>query len=86
MVEVAERRERSLAKNGSSENIYSHRARYFDSETAFNMSLPPVPANSFISERDQALDPETGTKFLPLDQGDAMKLPFPATTPLVLAA
>ena len=86
MVEVAERRERSLAKNGSSENIYSHRARYFDSETAFNMSLPPVPANSFISERDQALDPETGTKFLPLDQGDAMNLPFPATTPLVLAA
>jgi len=65
---------------------YTRRARYFDSENAFNINYPPVPGHSFVSERDQAFEPETGTALIPLDQSGAMGLSFPATTPMVLAS
>lgn len=70
----------------SDETIYTRRARYFDSENAFNMVLPPVPGHSFVKERDQVLNPETDTQLIQLDQSSAMNFTFPATTPLVLAA
>lgn len=65
---------------------YSRRARYFDSGNAFNIVYPDVPAATFLAERDTALDPATGTALIRCDQSAAIGLPFPATSPLVLAA
>lgn len=65
---------------------YTARARYFDSGNAFNLVYPDVPAASFVAERDAALDPATGTRWIPCDQGKALGLPYPATSPLILAA
>jgi len=65
---------------------YTRRARYFDSGNAFNIVYPDVPAASFVAERDAALDPATGTRLIRCDQSAAMGLPFPATSPLVLAS
>lgn len=65
---------------------YTRRARYFNSGNAFNIVYPEVPAASFVEERDAALDPATGTRLITCDQSTALELPFPATTPLVLAA
>ena len=86
MARAEEITDKSPTRMPSNASIYSQRARYFDSETAFNMSLSAIPGDSFVSERDRAFDPETGTKLLLLDQSAAMNLSFPATTPLVLAA
>jgi gentisate 1,2-dioxygenase len=83
---TAEITDKSAIRTPSNASVYSQRARYFDSETAFNMSFSAIPGDSFVSERDRAFDPETGTKLLFLDQSAAMNLSFPATTPLVLAA
>jgi len=66
--------------------MYSRRARYFDSENAFNITYPPVPGHSFVAERDRAFEFATGTALIPLDQSAALGLSFPATTPLVLAS
>ena len=65
---------------------YTRRARYFDSGNAFNIVYPPVPAASFVAERDAALDPATGTALIPCDQSAAMGISFPATSPRVLAS
>ncbi len=65
---------------------YTRRARYFDSGNAFNIVYPDVPGATFVAERDAALDASTGTRLIPCDQGAAMELAFPATTPLVLAS
>jgi gentisate 1,2-dioxygenase len=65
---------------------YSDRARYFDSGNAFNVVYPNVPAAAFTTERDQALDPATGTGLIVCDQASALGLDYPATSPLVLAA
>jgi gentisate 1,2-dioxygenase len=65
---------------------YTRRARYFDSGNAFNIVYPDVPAASFVAERDAALDPATGTRLIHCDQSAAMGIPFPATSPLVLAS
>ena len=64
---------------------YGARARYFDSSTAFNIEYPAVPCRQFTAERDRAFDPATGSAVIDVDQGPAMALDFPATTPLLLA-
>lgn len=68
------------------ETPYTSRARYFDSGNAFNMVYPNVPAASFVTERDVALDPATDTGLIPCDQSIAMGIAFAATSPLVLAS
>jgi len=70
----------------SAETPYTCRARYFDSGNAFNIVYPDAPPASFVAERDAALDPATGTALIPCDQSAALQLPFPATSPLVLAS
>ena len=70
----------------TAETPFTRRARYFDSDNAFNITYPPVPPHSFIAERDTAFDPATGTALIPLDLSGEMGMPFPATTPLVLAS
>lgn len=64
---------------------YAARARYFDSGNAFNLVYSDVPAASFVAERDAALDPATGTRWIACDQGAALGLSYPATSPLILA-
>jgi len=60
------------------------RARFFNSGNAFNVKLPPVPATAFLAEPAAALA-ATATGFFPCDQSSAIGVPFPATTPLMLA-
>jgi len=64
---------------------YQARARYFNSGNAFNIEYPPVPHHQFLAERDAAFDPATGTATIAMDLSAELGLPFPATTPLVLA-
>ena len=54
------------AENG--DTVYTKRARYFDSENAFNIIHSPVPGHSFLIERDRAFDADTVTELIPLDQ------------------
>tara|TARA_B100000029_G_scaffold515150_1_gene620858 strand:- start:2034 stop:2963 length:930 start_codon:yes stop_codon:yes gene_type:complete len=86
VVKIAERQERAAAESGSGETTYSQRARYFDAGAFFKAGLSPIPAAGFVAERDKAFDPGTGTKLILVDQGKAMNIDFPATTPLILAA
>ena len=60
-------------------------ARYLSSLDGFNIKRPPVPAAVFLAERDRALDPRTPTGLIALDLRARLGLPYPATTPLVLA-
>jgi gentisate 1,2-dioxygenase len=73
-------------RDGAPQTPYTRRARYFDSGNAFNIVYADVPAASFVKERDAALDPATGTALIACDQSTALDLPFPATSPLVLAS
>lgn len=70
----------------SAQTPYTRRARYFDSENAFNIVYAAVPPATFTAQRDAALDPTTDTTLIHCDQGGAMGLPYPATSPLVLAS
>ena len=63
---------------------YTKRAQYHDPENAFLFKWTPVPRRQFLSERDQAMDPLTGTAEIPLDSSDALVLDYPATTPIIL--
>ncbi|MBI09447.1 MAG: hypothetical protein CMM55_07970 [Rhodospirillaceae bacterium] len=67
--------------NGS---LYAQRAQYYDPENAFLFEWSPVPRRQFLAERDQAMDPATGTSEIPLDSSDALVLDYPATTPMIL--
>jgi len=64
---------------------YKARARYFNSGNAFDIAYAPVPHHQFLAERDAALDPATGTALIAMDLSATLGLPYPATTPLVLA-
>jgi gentisate 1,2-dioxygenase len=75
-----------VAQERSGPTPYTRRARYFDSGNAFNIVYPDVPAATFVTERDAALDPATGTALIHCNQSAAIGLPFPATSPLVLAS
>ena len=77
---------RTAERAATWETPYTRRARYFDSENAFNIVLADVPAASFVAERDAALDPATGTALIRCDQSAELGLAFPATSPLVLAS
>lgn len=64
---------------------YTVNARYLSSLDGFNIKRPAVPAAIFREERDRALDPRTSTGLIALDLSARLGLPYPATTPLVLA-
>lgn len=66
------------------DTAYTKRARFFDSGNAFNLKYSAVPCHQFIAERDQALDPATGTALIPLDLSDQLDIDYPVTTPLIL--
>ncbi len=62
------------------------RARFFNPGNAFNVILPAVPDAAFVDEPARALDPATPTGLIRCDVSDTLQCPFPATSPLVLAA
>lgn len=72
-------------ENPSPETRYTRRARYFNSGNAFAIKHPPVPRHIFLAERDRAFAPGTGTGLIDLDLSEVLELPYPATTPLILA-
>lgn len=87
MTTVAKAQAHSASEQAlKTETPYTQRARYFDSGNAFNIVYSDVPGASFVAERDAAFDPATGTRLIQCDQSAAMGLPFPATSPLVLAS
>ncbi len=61
------------------------RALYFNTGNAFNLKLPIVPDMSFTVEPARALDKNTPTGFIACDRSAEMAMPYPATSPLVLA-
>jgi gentisate 1,2-dioxygenase len=61
------------------------RARYFNSANAFNIELAEVPAGTFVEPAAHALRPDGATGYYPCDQSQALGMPGPATTPLMLA-
>lgn len=67
------------------ETPYRLRARYHSSADGFNIEHPRIPAHVFLAEREKALDPATPTGLMPLDLSRPLGIPFPATTPLILA-
>ena len=64
---------------------YTRRAIYASPGNAFRDTQPPVPRHVFVAERDRAFDPATGTELIALDLSDRLDIPFPATTPFLLA-
>lgn len=72
-------------RHGAPASAAQARARFFNSANAFNIRLPAVPARSFAEEARRALDPRAPTGYAPCDQSQALGLPVPATTPLMLA-
>lgn len=68
-----------------SSSPYTRNARYLSSLDGFNIKRPAIPPAIFREERDRALDSSTPTGLIPLDLSSRLGLPYPATTPLVLA-
>ena len=64
---------------------YTSRAVYLTPSNGFGTQLPKVPSHIFITERDQAFNPSTGTAIINLDLSDKLKTEYPATTPNLLA-
>ena len=64
---------------------YTSRAVYLTPSNGFGTQLPKVPSHIFITERDQAFNPATGTAIINLDLSDKLKTEYPATTPNLLA-
>jgi gentisate 1,2-dioxygenase len=65
-------------------SVQTERARFFDSSNAFNLKYPDVPCHQFLTERDRALDPATGTALIPMDLSEQLEIDYPVTTPLIL--
>jgi len=65
--------------------VYTQRARYYSSAEAFDIKRPDIAAHVFRAEHDRAFAPDAPSGLIPLDASAALDLPFPATTPLILA-
>jgi gentisate 1,2-dioxygenase len=65
-------------------SAYEERAIYYVPSRAFDHGLPDVPVHVFERQLDQVLDPGTPTGIVLLDLSEALQLPHPATTPLIL--
>src|SRR5262249_34457481 len=60
-------------------------ARYLSSLDGFNIKRPPVPAAGCVAERARPLAPRPPPGLVALAPAGRLGLPYPATTPLVLA-
>ncbi len=61
------------------------RALFHHPVEAFKRPIPPVPVHAFAAERDAAMAPGAATGMVALDISDRLDLPWPATTPTMLA-
>ncbi len=68
-----------------SSSPYAERARFLSVEDGFNIKRAPLPPGRFDEEHARAFDPTSPTAVIPLDRSGVLGLPFPATTPLMLA-
>lgn len=75
----------TLSKPSSVVGDYTGEALYYDPANAFDFRWPPVPRRQFLAERDRAFDSAAPSGLIPLDASDALKTPYPATTPSLLA-
>ena len=75
----------AAADTESSSAVWRHRARYFNSGNAFAQTPPPMPSVQFLDQRDRAFAASTPTGLIDMDLSDALQLPYPATTPLVMS-
>ena len=64
---------------------YEDEAIYYVPARAFDHGLPDVPVHAFHDELDLVLDPSAPTGITVLDLSRSLALPFPATTPMLLA-
>lgn len=62
------------------------RARFVPLERGFNIHRTQLVPRAFLSERDAAFDMAASTATIPLDSSGTLGVPFPATTPFLLAA
>jgi len=79
------RQESRRTEPARADSAYARRAIYHTPENGFRTHLPDVPPHIFEAERDRALDPATGTAFVPLDLSGRLATPYAATTPNLLA-
>lgn len=61
------------------------RATYYRPDKAFDHQLPDVPAHVFADELREVLRPGCPTGMVDLDLSTRLELPWPATTPVMLA-
>lgn len=60
-------------------------AIFFVPEASFDRGLPNVPVHVFAEERARALSADCPTGLIPLDLSAALRTPYPASTPAILA-
>lgn len=63
----------------------ARRALFHHPVEAFKRPIPPVPVHAFTAECARALAPDAPTGLIELDLSEALDLPWPATTPTMLA-
>jgi len=65
---------------------YAERAVFLSVEDGFNIKRPALTPRLFSDARDQAFQPGGATAEIMLDSAGELGLPYPATTPLLLAS
>jgi gentisate 1,2-dioxygenase len=70
----------------ATEDAQVQRGRYFTLDQGFNSARTPVPAHSFLSERDAALSSGGHSEHILCDQSPIIGGEVPSTAPLLLAS
>lgn len=69
----------------SAETPYTERARFYSPANIFKTKKAPVPCHMFVEERDRAMDENTPSGLIGMDLSADIGLPYPATTPFLMA-
>ncbi len=86
MADAALQGQRDQAGRGPSDaGGPADRALFHHPVEAFKRPIPPVPVHAFAAERDAAMASGAPTGMIALDISDRLDLPWPATTPTMLA-
>jgi gentisate 1,2-dioxygenase len=73
------------AESADDGDAFTRRARYYSPANIFKLKRAPIRQHVFLAERDRAMAPDAPTGWITLDIGEAIAIPSPATTPLMLA-
>jgi gentisate 1,2-dioxygenase len=71
---------------GANAVAYASRARFLSVEDGFNIQRAVLRPDVFLTERDRAFDDAAPTGLIHLDRSSMLGLPFPATSPWLLAS